>query len=148
MAKSKFNFDKVLSKMEAVKNQLPRLLAKQAENYFTASFSNQGFNHKAWKEVKRRIEGTNEYKYPKRRGLSRRTKPILVGTGALRRATSNSTRTLYPKFIRLVVDLPYAAVHNEGGENTPKRQFMGQTKELTQKQIKLIEGKIDEVWQV
>lgn len=147
MPKGKFGLDKVLMNIEQVKRDLPILLSKQAERYFTASFSNQSFNHKAWEEVKRRIEGTNEYKYPKRRGLSRRTKPILVGTGALRRATSNSTRSLYPKNIRLVIDLPYAAVHNEGSGNIPKRQYVGQTKELTRKQKTLIERHIDKVWQ-
>jgi phage gpG-like protein len=145
--KGKFRLDDVVSRMDAVNSQLPRMLSKQAENYFVLSFKQQGFNHKGWQEVKRRIAGTPEYKYPKKKGLSRRTKPILVGTGKLRRAVSNSTRTLTPKEIKLVVDLPYAANHNEG-DTVPKRQFMGQTPELTMQQKKLIESQVDKIWQV
>lgn len=144
--KGKFKLDVVRQKLDEANSRIPRLLSKHAENYFVASFAKQSFNHDAWQEVKRRIPGTDEYKYPKERGLSRRTKPILVGTGRLRRAVSNSTRTMTPKQVRLVVDLPYAKNHNEG-DTVPQRQFIGQTPELTRQQKDIIENEVNKIWQ-
>lgn len=112
---NRFNFDQVKQNLERTKRELPVRLAKQAENYFTASFTKQGFDGKKWKEVNRRIPGTYEYKYPKSKGLTRRTKPILIGSGALRRAVSNSIRNATFELVELQVDLPYAQIHNQGG---------------------------------
>lgn len=110
-----FNLHIVQQRLAETKRVLPIVLSKQAENYFTGSFTKQGLGTDKWQEVNRRIAGTNEYKYPKFKGLSRRTKPILIGTGALRRKVSNSIRTATWDNISLIVDLPYASVHNEGG---------------------------------
>jgi len=143
---NRFNFDQVKQNLERTKRELPVRLAKQAENFFTASFTKQGFDGRKWKEVNRRIPGTYEYKYPKSKGLTRRTKPILVGTGALRRATSNSIRNATWSIVKLQVDLPYADAHNEGDGNMPKRTFMKQTNELTVMQDKTIKTAIDRIW--
>lgn len=143
---NKFNFDQVKANLERTKRELPVVLAKQAENYFVRSWKLQAWDGKLWPEVQRRIPGTYAYKYPKNKGLSRRTKPIMVGSAALRRATSNSMREATWNLIRLQVDLPYAAVHNEGQNNMPKRQYIGQTRELTVNQQTTIKKSIDKIW--
>jgi phage gpG-like protein len=138
-------------------------LAKQAQNYFASSWRKQGFDGVSWKEVKRREPNENAYKYPKKGGAQRRTSPILIGAGldkhggTLRRAVSNmSNSTKYrTNGIIMTVNLPYAKIHNEGGKgkafgkytfNMPKRQFVGQTRELTEKQLKLIKTEIDKIF--
>lgn len=156
-----FHFDRVLKQMQQVKNDLPILLANQAENYFSSSFKKQGFDGQQWEEVKRREEGTDEWKYPGGYGLSRRTNPILIGGGrikgtaggTLRRAVGNSIRSATFENITLIVDLSYAEIHNKGGmagrggsAAIPKRQFMGQTAELTQMQITKVNEYIDKIW--
>jgi phage gpG-like protein len=143
---NKFEFDKVIKAMEQVKSELPRLLANQAQNYFASSFKSGGWDGTPWKEVKRRQEGTPEYKYPMRKGLARRTKPILVQSGNLRRAVSMSARVVTWQRIQLVVDLPYADRHNEGKDGMPKRQFMGDSVVLHEKQINLINKYLKDIW--
>lgn len=137
---SQFKFDRVLQNMEQLKRELPPVLANQAQNYFVQAFTAQGLGGKKWKEVQRRIPGTKAYKYPKNKGLSRRTKPILVETGKLRRAVSNSIRQAQFDKIRLVVDLPYADRQNQD------RPFMADTNELRSKQRTTIINYIDKVW--
>lgn len=144
---NRFNLNIVQQRLAETKRVLPIVLSKQAENYFTGSFTKQGLGGEKWKEVNRRIEGTNEYKYPKFKGLARRTKPILVGTGALRRKVSNSIRSATWENVKLVVDLPYANVHNEGEGAITARPFMKQTPELTILQRKKITQHLDKIWQ-
>jgi len=165
MPASSLNFTQVRQKLEQSKRELLVLLPNQAQNYFLDSFKKQGFDGQPWKEVQRREDGTKAYKYPKTKGFQRRTSPILVGAGyrvrggTLRRAVSNMSRTaqIQTNGFRMVVDLPYAKIHNEGldgkafGKHAfkmPKRQFIGQTTELTQLQTKLITKTIDRVWRM
>lgn len=145
----KFHFDKLKVNLLRIKQELPIILANQAQNYFVASFTNQGWDGTGWKEVNRRQPGTDEYKYPKFKGLSRRTSPILVRTGRLRRAVSNSIRSATFQSIRLVVDLPYAAAQNEGDSsiNLPRRHYMGNSPILVEKQKAKIKQYINKTWQ-
>jgi len=145
---SKFGIDKVINNLNTTKRVLPVKLANQAVNHFSVNFVKQGFETKHWQEVKRRIPDTPEYKYPKRKGLSRRTKPILIGTGRLRRAVAASKQLTTFNLIKLVVDLPYAARHNEGLDNMPERTYMRDSVQLRIKQKELIEKEIDAIWQV
>jgi len=146
---TKFNFEEVIKRLQAAERETLVLLSNQAQNYFLSSFKNQGFDGKPWQEVQRRIEGTNAYKYPKTKGLQRRTSPILVGAGfkirggTLRRAVSSMADTAQittsggggTSKLRMVVDLDYAKYNNEGGGHLPKRQFVGQTAQLTEMQL-------------
>jgi len=155
---TKFGFEDIKRKLVAMRRETLVLLANQAQNYFVKSFKNQGFNGEPWKEVKRRDPDENAYKYPKTKGLQRQTSPILIGAGfkkrggTLRMAVATMARTaeIGSGTLRMVVDLPYAAIQNEGGEGLAfgkhsftmkKRQFIGQTTELTQMQMK----KLDEI---
>lgn len=137
----------VFAKIEQTKRVVPKLVANQTQNYFVMSFKKQGFDGKAWKEVNRRIPDTKEYKYPQSKGLARRSRPILIGeTGQLRRKVANSIVVASWPTVKLMVDLPYAAVHNDGNSKTPQRQYIGQTKELTEIQAKTIEKNFDKIW--
>lgn len=112
----KFKFARLKANIEATKRALPMLLAKQAENYFTETFKLQRLGPTQWANVQRRIPGTLEYKYPARPKSSSRTRPILIGTGNLRRKVSRSIHhASWTGGVTLIVDLPYAKIHNEGG---------------------------------
>lgn len=144
---SNWGFDSVKLKIAETKRVLPVMLAKQAENHFTESFSKGALDEYKWKEVQRRIPGTKAYKYPLKKGLTRRKKPILVMTGNLRRKVSRSISDARWDKVRLVVDLPYADVHNEGSEKITARPFMKQTNKLTTMQVDLINKETDKIWQ-
>jgi phage gpG-like protein len=160
MSDTKFGFGKVKANIQRMKVDLPIVLANDAQNYFVKSWSTQSWDGVGWAEVKRREgpgtayggdKGTPEWRYPKGRGLGRRTRAILVQTGALRRATSNSIRSKTFGLIRLVVDLPYAAVHNYGlptknGQPMPARPFMKDSPILKAQQKVKIKEFTDKVW--
>jgi len=133
---NKFKFDVVLQNFKRNERALITEVANNAKKYYLKSFEREEWNGKKWKEVKRRIRGTKEYRYPKGKGTGRRSRKILIGKGTLRRAVNNSVRSKTSSSIKFQVDLPYAAVHNEGGrmkngKKMPKRQFMGWTPELS-----------------
>jgi len=150
----KFNFEQVKKNLERSRRELLVLLSNQAQNYFVSSFQKQGFDGSDWKNVQRRIEGTKAFKYPKSRGLQRRSSPILVGAGykvrggTLRRAVSSMARTtqMTSGGFRMVVDVPYAGYLNEGTDKMVKRQFVGQTAELTKMQNDKINEVISRIW--
>lgn len=145
-----FNFARIYENAQRMKAELPKVLANQAKNYFVRSFTLQAWDGAAWKQVKRREPGTPEYKYPKFKGLSRRTSPILVRTGRLRRAVSDSIKIATWERILLVVEAPGAAAHNDGdaSRNLAKRHFIGNSplldKELKEKALQYYE----KIWHV
>lgn len=153
---SKFNFERVKQNLEQVKKELPVLLANDAQAYFLGSFKNQGWNGTNWKDVKRRDPDTNEYKYPKFKGLSRRTMPILQGTGRLRREVSllsGNARIKHDRFNFTVVltlndsVVPYGKYHNDGDGKIPQRKFMGDSPELRKILRRRIDTYLDKIWQ-
>lgn len=131
---NKFGLDKVKRDFKAKQQQLARKVADEARSFFVGSFTNQGFTDSGlqkWHEVQRRISGTNSYKYPKSRGLSRRTKAINVNTGRLR----NSVRARTVTFSRTVInsDVKYANYVNAS------RRFIGRSKTLENRLRKIID---------
>ena len=151
----RFNLQQVKANLERTKRELPMKLSAQAENHFAESFTKGGLDEYKWKEVNRRIDGTKEYKY-KPKGISEsawHSNPILVGTGTLRRKVAKSAVERTFQRIRLQVDLPYASIHNEGGQagrnhtsTIPARPFMKQTTTLTSMQTELIREYMDKIW--
>lgn len=154
---SKFNFDRVRQNIEQVNKDLPPLLANDAQNYFLDSFKKQGWNGSNWEEVKRRMPDEPAYKYPKGKGLSRRTKPILIGTGRLRREVSNlsaNARVSYSAFnfkVTLKINenmVPYALYNNYGiKDRLPQRKFMGDSPDLRRILRRRITSYLDKIWQ-
>lgn len=142
-----FRLDIVKKNFERVKAELPDIIAQRAVTYFTFTFREQGIGSEKWQEVQRRIVGTKAYRYPKSKGLSRRKKPILIGTGRLKRAVANSKKMATFDKIVLEVNLPYAAAQNYGNVNIPARPFMKETKQLKQKIRSTIHQYIDSIWQ-
>lgn len=133
-----FHIDQMIKDMATVKRQLPILLANQAQRHFVASFQEQGYEGKQWKEVQRRTEGTKAYKYPMHKGLSRRTSPILVRSGNMRRGVNNSIRSATWALVKLVTAFHYASYQNEGTASIEARPFMKDTVKLRAMQTELI----------
>ncbi len=102
----KFNFDRVIKKLEQSKSSLPKVLANDTKKFFLASWKKQGWDDngvKAWAPRK----------YNKNKRASGRS--ILVKSGALRRAVNASLKSATFDSIKFSVYLPYAQIHNEGG---------------------------------
>lgn len=151
MGQDRFRFDVIGEDLIKGSTALMREIAMAQKNYFVASFKRQDWDGDKWQEVQRRIKGTKAYNYPAKKGLKRRTRPILVGRGSLRRAVNSSLKSVTPNRVRFQVDLPYAAIHNQGlrmknGGMMPKRQFMGLTKELDKTNKKIIEKYVNKAF--
>jgi len=142
----KFNFGDIIKRLEATKKDLPIKLANDTKNYFLSSWKKQGFDGQTWKEpLRKSIKG----------GGSKNKSAILVQSGRLRRDVSNSLKQANWDKIIFKVDNPYAAIHNFGlmgkafGKHSfkmPQRQFIGDTKELRNKQLELIKRSIGSIW--
>lgn len=148
MPDNKFHFERLRTNLAKMKHELPVILANHAQNFFVGTFTKQAWDGVGWKEVKRRQPDTSEYKYPKTKGLSRRTSPILVRTGRLRRAVSNSIKSATFQSVRLVVDLPQANAINEGDSTIgmPRRRFMGNSPILREQQKAKIKSYINKLF--
>ena len=145
---NKFNFDLVIKRMKDLDISL--YLANTAKTDFMNNFKEQGFDGAKWKEVKRRISGTPAYEYPKKKGISRRTKPILTNTGRLRRDVSNSVKNGAKNSnlsYTLIVNNPYAGYLNEGTNRVPQRRFVGLTKKLNDALLQKIMQKTNKIWE-
>lgn len=102
-------------------------IGNEAVNQFQKNFEQQGFDGVKWKEVQRRIPGTNAYKYPKRE-RAKRTRGILIQTGTLLR----SIRILRKSSDSITIGFEkYGKYHNEGMNPQPKRQFAGIDNDLS-----------------
>lgn len=150
---SKFNFQRVIDNIDQVKRELPVLLANDAMKYFLASFNDQGWNGQVWEEVERRKPETNAYKYAK--PVSKRTMPILQGTGRLRREVSLIAGNAVIKYdqynfhVKLVLDdrmVPYGKFINIGTDDMPRRKFMGDSPTLRSILFNRIKSYMDKVW--
>lgn len=122
-----------------IDDTLPKLVGVEAISHFSENFQNEGFDGRKWKEVKRRESDWT-------RGADK-TRKILTGR------TGNLGRSLYKQVekgkVTIISDLIYAPVHNEGlragrgsGFLMPKRQFIGESRKLDAKVLKLIKNRI------
>ncbi len=107
-------------------------VATLARNHYVESFRNQGFTDEwlnKWTPRKARDRGRQ----------SRGSRAILVRSGSLR----NSIKARVVGYTIIISsDLPYANIHNDGGQGArrmPKRQFVGYSAVLNSK----IKGMID-----
>lgn len=114
----------------------------EAKKFFTTSFRNQGFTDvvlERWQQRKRQDRGNKS------------VRAILVKTGNLRKSIRVINKNY--KSVTLGSDLPYAEVHNEGlragrgrGFKMPKRQFIGDSRKLTDLLIGKIHKRIHKVF--
>lgn len=158
-----------------VKNDLPRMAGKIGVdefrgNFYRRSFRNNGLHR--WPDVKRRDPSSPwygfQYKGERReKGKTDRSKSkkklnfsnaatqrgILIGPGS-NLMRSITVRETSPQRVVIGTDLPYAEVHNEGGYirvfgkakvKVPKRQFIGESRELMQVLEKKLLRDIDRI---
>ncbi len=122
------------NKLEHVKRDAPVVIANEGQRHFNEQFYKQRWEGDKWPEVDRRKPGTFAYKYPKKKDLSRHTRPILIGkTTRLKQAVNRAIKGT-PNHRRIVWGVfgsvgKYAYYHNEGiGQK--KRRFMGVSRSL------------------
>lgn len=126
------------------KQKIPKAVGMIAVSVFKGNFVKQGFDGKKWKDVQRRIPTTKTYRYA---SDAQRTKAILSGkTGRLMNGIHIASISADKVVISTDKNISYAQYHNEGTKKIPKRQFMGNSKELNQKIQKLIANELKKVF--
>lgn len=158
-----------------VERDLPRTAGKTAVDEFRGNFYRRAFRNNGlhrWPDVKRRdpsspwygfqYKGERRKKGKKGRGKLKKKlnfsnaatqRGILIGPGS-NLMRSITVREATPRRVIIGTDLPYAEVHNEGGYirvfgkakvKVPKRQFIGESRELMQVIEKKLLREIDRI---
>lgn len=167
-----------------LKNDLPRIAGKMAVDEFRENFVREGFRNNGvtpWPEVKRRMSDSpwHGFQYKGERRTSIRIKKdkkkgkyvrsknqrklnfsqaaterrILVGPGS-NLMNSVKVRKATSERVAIGSDLPYAEVHNEGGNirvfgkkkvKIPQRKFIGESRELLEELDKKFMECIDDI---
>jgi phage gpG-like protein len=120
-----------INKFDKGKNKIIDEVANQIINNTVRNINKSSYDGVSYKEVQRRIKGTDTYNNVK---PYLRTRKILVNSGALR----NSFYVSYKSWKKIVISssVDYASIHNSG-IGVPKRQFLGNS-EKNLKDIKRI----------
>jgi phage gpG-like protein len=103
MSQPKFNLDIVQKKFDNMKRTLPKKVGNMSTRFFTQSFAKEGFTDQSFT------------KWPDRKKKEATQRNLLVKSGRLRRAVSDSLKTTDWNNISFIVPLRYAAIHNHGG---------------------------------
>lgn len=147
MVDNKFKWEDKMQKLKAMHSALPIVLANVTKQHFVGAFREQGWEGQPWAVPKRRIEGTPEYKYPKYRGLGRRTQSTLIRTGRLLRAVNTSLRSATFEQITFIIDVPYAGYNNYGTDKIPARSFVKDGILLRAKQMEVINKHVKKIFE-
>lgn len=123
-----------------LEHDLPRKLGSIAVRLFKENFQKESFFGRAWKEVKRRLQGV--------KGAAGRRKILTGPTGNLGRSIQF---TPHDGYVVIHSDLPYASAHNDGTSiagrshnvRIPQRQFIGEDPKLTDALEKKIKQEIN-----
>jgi phage gpG-like protein len=115
-----------------------------AKVFFVDSFRKQGWDDQSVQKWKPRKRTT--YKTKGGKTVDDTTRAILVKTGDLRRSIIRNPANRAALTIKISTDLVYAARHNNGLKNMPKRQFMGDSYNLNEKVKAVIVKRLDNIF--
>lgn len=127
---------KKIKALNDLKTSLPTVLGNECVSFFKASFRKQGWEDEGLQRWKPR-KGEITRGVAKASKKSSGSRAILVQSGDLRNSIVVESAN-WGK-IRIVSQLPYSAIHNEGGNGLawgknkfqmPKRKFMGRSRKL------------------
>jgi len=145
MAKqNKFNLKQAEQKARKAMEAALVDVGNTAKVFFVDSFRKQGFDDKnvqKWKPRKR-----TTYKTKGGKTVDDTTRAILVKTGDLRRSIIRNPANRAALSVKISTDLVYAARHNDGLKNMPKRQFMVDSYNLNEKVKAVIVKRLDKVF--
>ena len=129
-----------------MRDDLPDIVAVEAEKHFKASFDNQGFTDVALQKWKARDVDTHPEKYSRRERERSTGRAILIGHNSGDHLRDSIHTQISAGRVLVIAPKVYAQIHNEGGitgrnhaSTMPKRQFMGPSHQLNNK----IKSKID-----
>jgi phage gpG-like protein len=145
MAKSnKFNLKQAEQKARKAMEAAIVDVGNTAKVFFVQSFRKQGWDDKSVEKWKPRKKKT--YKTKSGKTVDDTTRATLVKTGDLRRSIIRDPANRAALTVKISTDLVYAARHNNGLKNMPKRQFMGDSYNLNEQVKKVIVKRLDKIF--
>ena len=129
---SKFGFDRIITELKESSEELMKELANNAKDYFINNFNEKSFNKESWPSRK-----PNKYDDGH---------PLLEKTGELKSAVENPEIQTTDNSYEITVDNEYGQYHNEGTENLPKREWMGESEELNKMQESIIIDHVNKIF--
>jgi phage gpG-like protein len=146
---------------EFMSNDLLDIIEVEGLNHFEESFDNEGFTDSSlvkWEKRKtkdkkgRDITRYRTNKVGKKGDLNRygrknEGRAILTGHNTGGNKLRNSLRaSKVSGGVEFKTDKEYAQAHNEGEGDMPKRQFIGESKQLDKKIIKKVDKTLDKIF--
>ena len=142
-----------LKAWKSEKRVLMKLIAEESRNFFEDNFKRQGFldgSLKSWKPRKK-----EKKKSRKTKKFDKEGRGILIASGQLSKSLTVTKKTRNRMVIRSVMatSFNYSGVHNYGlragrgsGFKMPERKFMGKSKTLDKKIVKLINFRLNKAF--
>lgn len=135
----KYEFPENIAKFKKAKKDIPELLATNSVNHFQEGFRKGGYQTD---------DSSNGWQRRKREDR-RKSRAILVNRGILWR----DIKKKIVRFGQIIIGTSsltsdYASVHNEGTEKMPKREFIGDSKKLTESNQRIIDKYMDKVMNI
>jgi len=131
-----FEFGDKLRQFEHFKRTAPKIIANNTKNWFLEGFRKGGGQTDASK---------SGWEPRKPNAVRNAGRGILINTGALMR----SIQILSANFSNIMVGtqrIKYAERHNEGLKGMPKREYIGDSKELNESNRKLLIGLVNKIF--
>ena len=119
--------------LRIAKRRIPMIVANTAKNHFLEGFRKGGGQTDASRG------GWKQRKKPRGRRAARREtgRNILVDTGQLRNDI-DTRRTTFEEIVIGTLNTKYGIYHNEGTENHPQREFLGDSRVLDKKVKRIV----------
>lgn len=136
----RWKIEQQIKDFKKMKNAVPKRIGNIALNHFLDSWENEAFSDRSTGDNpwKRRSTKT---KADIRTGKNRK---LLIQSGALKR----SMKVRSSNWSQIVIGsygIIYASRHNQGLKGMPKRQFIGRSRMLDQKILKLINNEMKKI---
>lgn len=139
---AKFNLGGLEKRARGAMESALVVIGNEAKNHFTQSFRDGGFT-----------DETVQKWTPRKKAGKRAGRAVLVDSGDLRRSIHRKSMSRSALSIIIATDLPYAAVHNFGrragrgsGFMMPKRQFIGDSRQLNKRIEAIIVKRLDNIF--
>jgi phage gpG-like protein len=136
MRAQRWNIEQQIKDFKKMKSAVPKRIGNMALNHFLESWDNEAFSD--------RSTGDNPWKKRKKEVKPSRGLLIGPGTGHLRKSMKVRSAT-WDRIIVGSYGIIYASRHNQGLAGMPKRQFIGRSRILDQKILKMINNEMKKI---
>jgi phage gpG-like protein len=136
MKGKRWNIEQQIKDFKKMKSAVPKRIGNMALNHFLESWDNEAFSD--------RSTGDNPWK--KRKKEVTPSRGLLIGPGTAHLKKSMEVRSAnWSQIVIGSYGIKYASRHNRGLAGMPKRQFIGRSRILDQRILKMINNEMKKI---